>query len=222
MKAVLFDLDGTLANTLDDLADSMNWCLCSLGFQEHPTDSYRYFIGDGITMLCRRVLPAGAEGSAAALEDMMRQRYSGHSLDRTRPYPGVPELLAALAARGIPFCVFSNKPHGETVKIARALFPGIEFAGVQGQQPGLPRKPDPAGALLAAQSIGIEPADFLYVGDTATDMQTALAAGMTPVGVLWGFRDRAELSAAGAAHIVSRPDEILEILDGGRSTVPAS
>ena len=211
MKALLFDLDGTLADTLDDLADSMNWCLRRLGFPEHARDAYRYFVGDGISMLCRRALPENAQEAVPVLEEMMRRRYAENMLIKTRPYPGISELLEALSARGLALCVFSNKPHDSTVRLVAALFPLARFACARGQLPGVPRKPHPAGALAIAQEVGIPPREFLYVGDTATDMLTARAAGMTPVGALWGFRDRRELQEAGAVHIVSQPAEILSL-----------
>lgn len=213
-KAVLFDLDGTLLNTLDDLADSMNHVLAARGFPSHPVDAYRYFIGSGAKALASRVLPAdaGSSDEQAACLAAFRDRYSENWNVKTRPYPGIGELLDALTARGLPLAVFTNKPHEFATLCVRDLLAGWTFRIVLGQKDGVPVKPDPAGALGIARDLGVQPEDVLYLGDTGTDMQTAVAAGMFPVGVLWGFRPEAELREHGAAVTFKAPMEVVELL----------
>lgn len=208
---VLFDLDGTLLDTLDDLAGAMNRALVAGGWATHPVAAYRRFVGDGVEMLARRALPPGApeETVKATLAAFMAD-YQGHWADATAPYPGVPELLVELAARGVPTAVLSNKPDRYMAPIVARFFPGHSFAVVSGQRPGLPRKPDPAGALAVAAEMGVAPGRILYLGDSDVDMRTAVAAGMEPCGALWGFRGREELLAAGARRLAARPGEVLE------------
>jgi phosphoglycolate phosphatase len=211
-KAVLFDLDGTLLDTLDDLADSMNATLRQMGFPTHPVASYKVFVGDGVDVLARRALPAGRldEETVARCIKTMRLEYDTRMFDKTRPYSGIPGLLDALTEKNIRLCVLSNKPDGPTNTIVAKLLSHWRFAAVSGQKPGVGKKPDPAGALSMASSLGLAPRDFLYLGDTSTDMKTAVAAGMFPVGALWGFRDEKELKENGAKAIVNLPGEVLE------------
>jgi phosphoglycolate phosphatase len=214
--AVLFDLDGTLLDTLEDLADSANAALQGLGFAPHPTESYRSFIGDGVENLIRRALPPEGRTSATVARgvERMRGEYGRRWADRTRPYPGIPELLDGLTAHGIPMAVLSNKQDDFTRQCVAKLLPRWHFDAVQGATAGLPRKPDPSGALAVAARLGQGPAEVLYLGDTNTDMQTAVAAGMFPVGALWGFRTAEELSASGAAALARTPGDVLRFLDG--------
>ncbi len=211
---VLFDLDGTLLDTLEDLADSTNRCLARLGLPGQPTQSYRYFVGDGLGNLARRVLPAERrdEATVEALKELFNRDYDGHWADKTRPYDGIAELLDELAARGRPMAILSNKPHAFTVQMVRHFFGSRPFAAVFGARDSHPRKPDPGAALEIGAAMGLEPARVLYAGDTSTDMQTARNAGMFAVGVLWGFRPRAELEQSGAQAVVSRPAELLAYL----------
>ncbi len=214
-RALLFDLDGTLLDTLHDLAQSMNAVLRRRGLPQHAPAAYRYFVGDGIAELARRVLPE-AERSAdtvAAVVAEMRAEYALHYADATGPYPGVAELLAGLAARGFTLAVFSNKPDDFVQATVAQFLPRERFAAVLGIRPGVPPKPDPYGALFLAQTLAIPPAAWLYLGDTATDMRTAHAAGMRPLGALWGFREAAELRAAGAHALLERPLQLLEFVD---------
>ncbi len=210
-RAILFDLDGTLLDTLEDLALSVNAVLKRFGHPEHPLDSYRYFVGDGIEMLLRRSLPEGAitEKYVGKLVQAVQEEYRNRWMDHTRPYPGIPELLTRLEDKVIPKVILSNKPHEFTVLTVEALLPSWRFAAVVGSKPGLPRKPDPAGALAIAQDLKIHPREFVYLGDTATDMQTAIAAGMYPVGALWGFRPAKELTDSGAKKLVQSPPEVI-------------
>jgi phosphoglycolate phosphatase len=214
-KAVLFDLDGTLLNTLDDLADSCNAVLAEMGLPVHATDAYRYFVGDGVEMLARRVLPEGRrmEADVRAFVPRMREVYAQRETLKTRPYDGVPELLDELARRGLPFAVLSNKPDESTRSIVGKLLNPWRFAFVRGALPGVPKKPDPAAALEIARTLGIAPDSFLYLGDTGTDMRTATAAGMYPVGALWGFRDKRELVEGGAAVVIEHPTGLLAVVD---------
>lgn len=214
--AVIFDLDGTLLDTLSDLAVSMNAVLAARGFPEHPIPAYRFFVGDGMPTLARRALPIGHRDrtTAAAALEAMRVEYDGRWDAETRVYPGIGELLDALAGLPVPVAVLSNKPDDFTrLTVARLLAPW-RFAAVQGLRDDLPRKPDPAGALQMAAAMGWEVGRCLFVGDSSTDMVTARRAGMFAVGVTWGFRDRDELEASGAQAVVETPDQVLDLARG--------
>ena len=212
-KAVLFDLDGTLLNTLNDLADSMNATLGRLGFPEHPADAYRYFVGDGVGELCRRALPRDGADEATIKKAvvMMREEYGRRWNQKTRPYVGVPELLEELTGRRVKMAVLSNKPDDFTKLCVKQLLGSWRFDVVKGLDENIRKKPDPSGALLVARTLGMVPADFVYLGDTNTDMQTAVAAGMFPAGALWGFRTAEELTASGARVLIAKPMELLAI-----------
>jgi len=213
-RAVLFDLDGTLLDTLEDLADAMNAVLTAEGLPTHPTDAYRHFVGDGIVNLVRRALPADRrdETTLERLVAADREEYARRWDRKTRPYEGVPRLLDGLTGRGLGLAILSNKPDDSTRLCVEKLLPGWSFDAVQGVAEGVPLKPDPAGALGIARRLGVAPGSFLYVGDTATDMRTAVGAGMFPVGALWGFRDADELTAAGAQSLLVHPAELLDLL----------
>ncbi|HVP19959.1 MAG TPA: HAD family hydrolase [Spirochaetia bacterium] len=214
-KAVLFDLDGTLLDTLEDLADSMNAVLSSRGYPTHPMAEYRYFVGDGVEMLVRRAVPDGLgseEQVVRACMEQMRDEYARRWQAKSRPYPGIPELLDGLTEKGILLTILSNKPNAFVQQIALHFFGKWRFATAQGAVPDVPRKPDPAGALAISRTIGVPPASFLYLGDTNTDMETANAAGMYPVGVLWGFRPEEELRGAGARFLAARPEDVLALV----------
>jgi len=212
-RAAIFDLDGTILDTIEDLADSMNAVLGRRGFPGHGTEAYKVFVGDGIEILVERALPADKRDQAtvAVCTDEMRREYAQRWNVKTRPYDGIRELLSSLSAMGMKLAVLSNKPHDATVEVIKALLSDTAFDIVRGAQPHVPRKPDPAAALEIASELGVRPSECLYVGDTAVDMKTAVAAGMKPVGVLWGFRDKAELVESGAEIIVDRPHKILEL-----------
>ncbi|HEX9715177.1 MAG TPA: HAD family hydrolase [Desulfurivibrionaceae bacterium] len=214
-KCVLFDLDGTLVDSLADLANSMNRVLIRQGFAAHPAQAYRYFVGDGIIKLVQRALPAEAQQEDVIQDcaQKMRQEYALHWADTTRPYPGIAELLDTLAGRGIEMAILSNKPDELTQKVVRTLLPQWDFAAVAGARETIPRKPDPVGALRIAKLLRRKPADFLYLGDTNTDMQTARAAGMFAIGALWGFRTAEELKENGAQALLSVPIELCPLLD---------
>ena len=215
MKAIIFDLDGTLLNTLDDIADSMNYVLKSHDLPQHPAEAYKLFIGDGMTNLVKRAA-SGAEvlgHDIALLEGEYRAEYARRQADKTAPYPGVPELLAALVERGIKMAVLSNKPHEATVAIIADYFPGVHFDSVLGQSPGRPVKPDPGGVLEILDILGVSRSNVVYLGDSGTDMRVAKNVGLKAVGALWGFRDRAELTANGADAFAETPADVLRFFE---------
>ena len=211
-RAVLFDLDGTLADTLADLASATNWVLTQLGCPTHPIESYRYMVGDGNRQLCERALPADKQDLVDEAMRLMAERYREHYFDETRLYPDIADLVATLAKRGYKLAVLSNKRDEFTKRMVAHYFKPSPFAVVRGQLPNVPLKPDPTAALQIANEVAVPPAEWLYLGDTNTDMRTARAAGMHPVGVLWGFRERRELEESGAEHVIAKPEEVLGFL----------
>jgi phosphoglycolate phosphatase len=213
-RAVIFDLDGTLLDTLDDLADSTNAVLRHLGFPEHPVEKYKYFVGEGMERLCANVLPAEQcnGGSIKKCLRLMRAEYGRRWADKTRPYTGIPKLLNEIAARHIKTAVLSNKPDDLVRSTILKFLSAWKFDSVVGERKDMPRKPAADGALLISQELGISPKEFIYVGDTGIDMKTAVAAGMHPVGALWGFRTAEELIASGAARIIATPLELLDLI----------
>jgi phosphoglycolate phosphatase len=211
-RGVMFDLDGTLADSLGDLANATNQALTSLGLPAHPREKYRTMVGDGARVLCERATPAERRDLVPEVLQRMRAHYAAHWFEETRLYAGIPELVAALSERGYRLAVLSNKPEDFTRQMIAHYFPDNPFQAVRGQRAGTPLKPDPAGALAIAGELAVPAPAWLYLGDTNTDMATARAAGMKPVGVLWGFRDREELVGSGAAEIVAAPAEVLKLL----------
>lgn len=212
-RAVLFDLDGTLLDSLEDIADSVNAVLKRRDLPERPVRDYRLLVGEGVPSLVRRAFPElAAEGSIEPLVQEVREEYSRRRDAKTRPYPGVPELLDALAARGLPMAILSNKPDPFTRRVVAERLRGWAFAAVRGALPEKALKPDPACALELARGLGVPPGAFLYLGDTAVDMRTAVSAGMFPAGALWGFRDAEELTGAGARALLERPQDLLTLL----------
>ena len=211
--AVIFDLDGTLLDTLEDLADSMNAALARQGFAPRASSDYRLLVGEGMRVLCERVLPEDERNEATieGLMEAMRSEYGRGWAHKSRPYKGIPELLDALTSRGLPLAVLSNKPHDFTQEMVKAFLGRWSFTRVCGLRPGFPRKPDPIGALQIARALGVEPGRVVFVGDTNVDMCTAVNAGMLPVGVLWGFRGREELVGSGARLLVGCPADLLAL-----------
>ena len=210
-RAVLFDLDGTLADSLADLANATNAALQAVGCPPHPPARYRIMVGDGARTLCIRAVPADRPELVDEVRRRMRDHYAAHCFDETRLYSGILELVRALADRGCQLAVLSNKPDDFTNQMIAHYFQPNPFQIVRGHRADTPLKPDPTSALAIARELKIPPADWLYLGDTNTDMQTAQAAGMVPVGVLWGFRERAELLASGAAEIIAKPADLLQL-----------
>lgn len=214
VRAVIFDLDGTLLDTLEDIGRAANRVLSAHGFPEHPLESYKYYVGDGAAVLFQRALPAGlGQGDVLGrcLEEF-REDYGRTWNIATVPYPGIPELLDELAGRGVRMSVLSNKPHAITEACVRGYLSAWSFEVVLGHREGEPKKPDPSGALSIAAHAGLPPGEFLYLGDTGTDMETARRAGMHPVGALWGFRTAEELQAHGAEYTLRQPQELIDLL----------
>ena len=212
--AVLFDLDGTLLDTLEDIADSTNQVLASFGFTTHPTASYKLFVGDGEDMLATRALPEGHRDAATVSRTVVlfHEVYSKRWANRTRPFPGIPSLLDSLVRDGIRLAILSNKAQKFAEAAVSRLLGQWSFEVVLGAQPSLPVKPSPEGALRIARKMALPPARFLYVGDSGVDMRTAASAGMYPVGALWGYRGQAELKASGALTLIATPEELLTVL----------
>ncbi|HNW27249.1 MAG TPA: HAD family hydrolase [Spirochaetota bacterium] len=212
-KALLFDLDGTLLNTLDDIADSMNSVLQRNGFNPHPVERYKKFVGGGVGDLSRRVLPDGFDNDerAAEISAQMRDEYSRRWGIKTRLYTGIDSMLDAFTKRGTPLSILSNKPDDFTQAICRHYFSRWHFEIILGATDRFPKKPDPSAALFIAREMDIAPRDILYLGDSDTDMKAAVAAGMFPVGALWGFRDADELLASGARLLLKQPEELLDL-----------
>ena len=214
-KAVCFDLDGTLLDTLEEIAVSANAVLERNGYPSHPLESYRYHVGDGVQRLIERVLPESKAKEELLIRSLVAEletEYDKRANRLTTIYPGILELLDKLESLGIRLAVLSNKPHLLTEECIKRFFPNRAFEVVLGQQSHRARKPDPAGAIEVATQLGIPPNEVLYVGDTDVDMKTAKAANMTAVGVLWGFRQRDELLSNGADHIAQSPDDIAKLL----------
>jgi len=213
VRAAIFDLDGTLLDTIEDLTDSMNAALSALGFPGRTIDENKSLVGDGLSTFIKRALPETQRDnpeSAKRLLETMRAEYRLRCAVKTRPYPGIPEMLDELAAQKIPLAVLSNKPQASTLTIIGHYFPNTDFRAVFGARENVPIKPDPTGALEIAALIGLPPGEILYLGDTNTDMQTATAAGMFGVGAVWGFRTAAELLASGAKALADRPADVLK------------
>ena len=210
-KAVIFDLDGTLLNTIEDLADSMNAVLSRFGVAQHGVEAYKLFVGDGVEALCRRALPENQrdDDTVGRSVEAMRAEYAKRWKAKSTPYAGIPELLEAISARGMKMAVLSNKPDDFTGKSVDHLLSRWRFDAVFGARPDVPRKPDPAGALEVAKYLSVSPAEVLYIGDSGTDMRTAVSAGMYAMGVLWGFRTAEELLREGARMLVKAPLDLL-------------
>ncbi len=209
-QGIIFDLDGTLLNTLQDLADTVNIVLAGRGWPEHPVDAYRYFVGDGLPMLVKRAVPDEVEDQEVIESCIQeaRQEYSRRWANKTAPYPGVLEALEELARKEIPMAVLSNKPHEATLETVKYFFPNGCFQVVQGALPNGAVKPDPEPALEVAARMGLQPQQVYFLGDSNVDMFTAVRANMTALGAAWGFRGREELLQAGANYILQTPQEL--------------
>lgn len=215
LKACIFDLDGTLANTLDSMAYVANEIMEKFGLTPQPVSNFKYYCGEGANMLVRRCLRDAGDPDLNCYEVMgclYRERFDANPLYNVTCYEGIPELLKELKKRGVRLAVCSNKPHVPQKVISRMF--GDTFDTVIGQREGIRRKPAPDSALMGAKELGVSPSECLYIGDTGTDMQTGNAAQMHTVGVLWGFRTREELEANHAGVIIERPEEIIKIYEG--------
>lgn len=213
-KAAIFDLDGTLVDSLNDIADSMNHVLSMHGFPIHSLSDYRLFIGDGMRVLVTRALPGGLS-DPKLIElclSQMKDEYARSWNCKTRVYDEIPQLVKYLSDNGLALSVLSNKPHEFTVKVVEHYFGNSVFKAIIGAGK-FPKKPDPSAALSIAQSLWISPSDFLYMGDSAVDMKTAKSAGMFACGCLWGFRDREELLDSGADLIAEKPEYLIRFME---------
>jgi phosphoglycolate phosphatase len=215
IQAVIFDLDGTLLDTIEDLTDSMNAALAKMALPGRTVAECKLLVGEGVDTFVRRALPESLRddpAAAAGLKDLMLGEYRLRSMVKTRPYDGIPGLLDELARRDMRAAVLSNKPDDSTQIVIRHYFSAWTFRPVLGARDGVPPKPDPAGALEIARSWGLAPAAVAFVGDTKIDMRTATAAGMFGCGALWGFRTEAELKENGANILLRRPADLLALL----------
>lgn len=215
IKAVLFDLDGTLVNSLFDLATSTNYALEQMGFKTHTNNEYCYFVGNGMKKLIERALPSDKtdEETFNKCFDIFYSHYKEHFYDKTIAYEGIEDLLIKLNQKEIMLSVISNKQHEMAVTVVEKIFPKIKFHTVSGKQEDYPAKPDNQLTKKIIADMGVEPAECLFIGDSNVDMQTALNSGCKSVGVLWGFRTEEELVNSGAVHIVSKASEIYDIIE---------
>ncbi|MDR2405583.1 MAG: HAD family hydrolase [Deltaproteobacteria bacterium] len=209
----IFDLDGTIVDTLEDLAFSLNMALSNLGFPEHTVEEYRAMVGSGITRLSEAALPEGKrdEKYVLALRDQFIKDYDQHQTDHSKPYPGMPELLNTLKDLKLPLGVLTNKDHQNALQVVGHYYPGV-FKAIIGAQESYPYKPDPKGALELCRLLMREPKMVFYFGDSDTDMYTAINAGCIPVGVSWGFRSAEIIKNAGARVVLKSPGEFFEVL----------
>lgn len=209
----IFDLDGTLLNTLDDLAASVNYALRQYGMPEHPVDAVRRFVGNGVRLLMQRAVPEGADNPMfEEIFATFRQYYMAHSLDTTKPYENMPQVLATLRSNGCRIAVVSNKMMAATQELCRYFFPDtVEVAIGEDEASGIRKKPAPDTVDVALQALGVEKDGAVYVGDSDVDILTACHAGIPCISVLWGFRDKAFLQSHGATTYITHPDELLKL-----------
>lgn len=214
-KAVIFDLDGTLSDSIHSIKYSGDRTMELFGYGPFSVEQYKYFVGDGAANLVRRALKAGGDTQLVHFEEAYaryREIFRENCMYRVRPYEGIPELLAALKAQGIQIAVFSNKPHAETINVIETLFGKGYFNVIQGQKEEVAIKPSPEGVFQIFAQLKVTAADVLYLGDTATDMKTGKNAGIFTVGALWGFRERRELEEGGADVLIEHPLELLRYI----------
>ena len=215
MKACIFDLDGTLTNTLESMTYSVNLTLEEMGLSKITKDQCRLFVGNGARVLMEKSLKAAGDTDASRIEEGME--IYGRIFDRNctyhvTPYEGIPEMLKALKDKGIHLAVLSNKPDRQTVKVVKAIFGEELFDYAQGQKEGIRRKPEPDGVWYLMEQMHVSKEECLYIGDSEVDAATGRNAGLKTIGVLWGFRDRKTLETAGADHLIARPDELLQFV----------
>jgi|YNPMSStandDraft_1061717.scaffolds.fasta_scaffold23964_1 phosphoglycolate phosphatase len=213
INGVIFDLDGTLLDTIADLAYSVNSVLSRHGYRKHPVEAYKQFIGDGMTMLMQRAVgDTRSDEEIAKLVAELKDEYAKNWNKETRPYPGIHELLQELSHKKITMSVFSNKSHEFTIAMVQYYFPDIAFSVILGLQDSIPRKPDPCGALLIARTMGIEPSQIAMIGDSVTDIQMAHSCGMYSIGVSWGYRPLDVLIQHNPHAIAHIPADIMQII----------
>lgn len=208
----MFDLDGTLADTLDDIAAAANFAFSQLGQPTQTLERFRYLAGQGLERLFTDALPQSEHARVGEYMLLFKAYYAEHNMDTTCLYPGIAQLLDAIQARGLKLAILTNKPDKAAHELTKKLMSQWQFDVVLGHRDPYPVKPDPTSALAICGELGVKPEDWLYVGDTSVDMLTARNAGMFAVGVLWGFRDEPELRQSGADVIVSTAQQIIELL----------
>ncbi len=214
-KAVIFDLDGTLSDSIHSIKYCADRAVAPFGYGPFSVEQYQYFVGDGAANLIKRALIAGGDRELAHFDKafaLYKEIFREHCMYEVKPYEGIRELLAALKDRGIKIAVLSNKPHVETVNVIETLFGKGYFDEIQGQKEQVAIKPSPEGALQILERLRLKAGDILYLGDTATDMKTGKSTGAFTLGALWGFRERKELEEGGADAIIERPEELLRYL----------
>lgn len=214
-KLVIFDLDGTLLNTIEDLAHAANHALTECGFPTHDVASYPFFVGNGVGRLLERVLPMDHRDAAtiARVRSVFQEYYDRHLYDYTHPYSGIEDLLDDLASRGVKFAVASNKYQAATSALIAHFFPRLPFEAVHGMRPDIPAKPDPSIVFGVLRDVPTPKADVIYVGDSGVDMETARRACVESVGVTWGFRPVGELRQFLAEHIITEPYQLLSLIN---------
>lgn len=212
-RTVIFDLDGTLLNTLEDLADAGNWVCRRNGWPEHSLEEYRAMVGHGISNLVQKFSPEGCRSPLMLVNTLAQfnEYYGAHNMDKTLPYDGMPELVAELGRRNMKLAVYSNKADEFSRQIVEHYFPGA-FTLVRGKVRGVPVKPDPTGVRQILTELGADPDQTLFVGDSSVDMETAHNAGLAACGVTWGFRSRESLAAAGADFLADTPEELSSVI----------
>lgn len=214
-KLIIFDLDGTLLNTICDLGQAANYALERSGFPIHDLSTYPYFVGNGVGRLLERVLPPENRDAETIsnVRDIFQQYYERHLWDHTEPYPGICDLLETLARRGMKFAVASNKYQAAASALIAHFFPRLPFESVHGMRPGIPAKPDPSVVFNVLRTVPTPKSEVLYVGDSGVDMETARRACVDSVGVTWGFRPVSELRQFFAQHIISTPAALLDLIN---------
>jgi len=211
-KAIIFDLDGTLLDTLEDIANSVNYVLSKYQKESIEVEKYRYLVGSGALKLIQDVLPQESEESIKNALSIFEKHYATQYDKNTKLYDGIAKLLTFLQKRGVQMAILSNKPDSFTKLCALKYLRNWKFEAVYGIRKGIPRKPDPAGALEIMKELHVEPSECLYMGDTKTDMITAKSAGIDSIGALWGFRDKDELEQYGAKYISTSPVEAIKLI----------
>lgn len=216
-KACIFDLDGTLTDTLESLTYSVNATLREMGLGQISAEQCKAFVGSGARKLIERSIKATGDPEALRIEEAMEvygRIFKENCTYHVAPYPGIVEMLTALKEQGVQLAVLSNKPHVQTQDVVATFFGNDIFASVQGQQEGIPRKPDPTAVFMIAEELNVMAEECVYIGDSDVDMQTGNAAGVTTIGVSWGFRSKDVLREHGATYIVDKAEEIISIVEG--------
>lgn len=215
MKACIFDLDGTLTNTLESMTYSVNLTLEEMGLSKITKDQCRLFVGNGARVLIEKSLKAAGDTDASRIEEGMEiygRIFDQNCTYHVTPYEGIPEMLKVLKDKGIHLAVLSNKPDRQTVKVVKAIFGEELFDYAQGQKEGIRRKPEPDGVWYLMEQMHVSKEECLYIGDSEVDAATGRNAGLKTIGVLWGFRDRKTLETAGVDDLIDRPDELLQFV----------